>query len=104
MADNPNPNPNALQCSIDDATSSGVYVNFANIVHNPAEFVIDFGRIVPGRPDVRIHSRVITSPLHAKQFLNALAQNVAIYEKNFGTIRLDFEGQRTEGTGTLPPN
>jgi hypothetical protein len=83
--------PQTLQFSIDDSVANGVYVNFANIIHNPAEFVLDFGRVVPGRPDVRVLSRVLTSPVHAKQLLNALSQNVALYEKTFGTIRTDFE-------------
>ena len=86
--------PPALHFSIDDSVASGTYVNFANIIHNPAEFVIDFGRIVPGRSDVRVLARVLTSPLHAKQFLNALTQNIALYEKTFGAIRTDFEAPR----------
>ncbi len=100
MADSPKPEgpkPPALQFSIDDAVANGVYVNFANIIHNPAEFVLDFGRAVPGRTDVRVLSRVLTSPIHAKQLLNALAQNVALYEKTFGPIRTDFE------TAPAPP-
>ncbi len=95
MADqNPKPDPNApppVQFTMDEQVATGVYVNFANIIHNPAEFVLDFGRVVPGRTDVRVLSRVLTSPIHAKQLLNALAQNVALYEKTFGTIRTDFE-------------
>ncbi len=94
MADQPKtegPHPQTLQFSIDDTVANGVYVNFANIIHNPAEFVIDFGRVVPGRTDVRVLSRVLTSPVHAKQLLNALSQNVALYEKTFGNIRTDFE-------------
>ena len=94
MADQPKnegTQPPSLQFSIDDTVASGVYVNFANIIHNPAEFVLDFGRVVPGRTDVRVLSRVLTSPIHAKQLLNALAQNVALYEKTFGAIRTDFE-------------
>ncbi len=94
MADQPKTEgsaPPTLQFSIDDAVANGVYVNFANIIHNPAEFVLDFGRVVPGRTDVRVLSRVLTSPVHAKQLLNALAQNVALYEKTFGPIRTDFE-------------
>jgi len=98
MADAPKPAaPPQLQFSLDENTANGVYVNFANIIHNPAEFVIDFGRVVPGRTDVRVLSRVLTSPIHAKQFLNALAQNVAMYEKSFGVIRTDFD------PAALPP-
>lgn len=88
------PAENAIQVSIDDTVAAGVYANFANIIHNPAEFVFDFGRVVPGRPDARIHSRVLTTPVHAKQFLHALSQNIALYEKNFGPIRTDFEPPR----------
>ncbi len=90
----PKPDPNApqpVQFTVDDSVSNGVYVNFANIIHNPAEFVLDFGRIVPGRTDVRILSRILTSPVHAKQLLGALSQNVAIYEKTYGPIRTDFD-------------
>ena len=86
----------ALQFSMDDSVASGVYANFVNIIHNPAEFVLDFGRVVPGRQDVRILSRVLTSPVHAKQFLKALAQNIEIYEKSFGPIRVDFEPPRPD--------
>ena len=88
--------PPALQFTLDDAVASGVYANFVNIIHNPAEFVFDFGRIVPGRNDVRILSRVLTTPVHAKQLLNALAQNIAVYEKTFGAIRVDFEAPRSD--------
>ena len=94
--------PPPLQITIDDTVATGVYANFANIIHNPAEFVIDFGRVVPGRQDVRILSRVLTSPVHAKQFLKALAQNIEIFEKSYGVIRTDFEPPRAEAATTRP--
>jgi len=103
-APNSEPPPPSLQFSIDDTVANGVYVNFANIIHNPAEFVLDFGRVVPGRNDVRVLSRVLTTPVHAKQLMNALAQNVALYEKTFGTIRTDFETPRPGGTEFFRPN
>jgi hypothetical protein len=104
MAEAPPKNePPQLQFSIDESVSTGVYVNFANIIHNPSEFVIDFGRVVPGRPDVRVLSRVLTSPLHAKQLLNALAQNVSLYEKSFGPIRTEFDAP-PQGTQSPRPN
>jgi hypothetical protein len=103
MSDGPQSTPPAptLQFSMDENVVNGVYINFANIIHNPAEFILDFARVVPGRTDVRVLSRVITSPLHAKQLLNALAQNVALYEKNFGPIRLEFDPSRA---GDTEPN
>ena len=88
--DQPAP-PQTLQITLDEKTAQGEYVNFANIIHSPSEFVIDLGRIVPGRNDVKVHSRVIMTPLHAKQLLSALAQNISIFEQKYGEIR-------TEGT------
>jgi hypothetical protein len=79
----------SIRITLDDAVAQGEYINFANIIHSPSEFVIDLGRIVPGRQDVKVYSRVIMTPLHAKQFLEALTQNIAIFEQKFGEIRLD---------------
>ncbi len=82
--------PQPLQFTMDEAVAAGIYTNIANIIHNPAEFVLDFGRVVPGRNDVKVLARVLMTPVHAKQLLAALGQNVALYEKNFGTIRTEF--------------
>ena len=79
-----------IQVVLDEETAQGEYINFANILHSPSEFVIDLGRIVPGRNDVKVYSRVIMTPLHAKQFLQALAQNVNLFEQKYGTIPLDM--------------
>lgn len=96
--------PATFQFSIDDSVANGVYVNFANIIHNPAEFVIDFGRAVPGRNDVRVLTRVLMTPVHAKQLLNALAQNLGLYEKTYGPIRTDFDAPRAVGPEPVRPN
>ena len=76
----------AIKIVVGDQQSLGTYANFASIVHNFAEFIIDFGRIVPGREDVQVVSRVVMTPVHAKQLLRALTENVAIYERNFGDV------------------
>jgi hypothetical protein len=81
--------PQTLRIVLDDAIAQGEYVNFANIIHSTSEFVMDLGRIMPGRTDVKVYSRVIMTPLHAKQFLEALAQNISIYEQKYGEIRLE---------------
>lgn len=78
-----------IRITLDDAVAQGEYINFANIIHSPSEFVIDLGRIVPGRPDVKVYSRVIMTPLHTKQLLEALAHNLSLYESKFGEIRVD---------------
>ncbi len=78
-----------IRITLDDQVAQGEYINFANIIHSPSEFVIDLGRMVPGRPDVKIYSRVIMTPLHAKQLLEALGHNIGLYEQKFGEIRLE---------------
>jgi hypothetical protein len=81
--------PQTIRISLDDQVAQGEYVNFANIIHSQSEFVIDLGRVVPGRTDVKIYSRVILTPLHAKQLLEALGHNLALFEQKFGEIRAD---------------
>jgi hypothetical protein len=81
--------PPTIRITLDDNVAQGEYINFANIIHSPSEFVIDLGRIVPGRPDVKIYSRAIMTPLHAKQLLEALSHNISLYEQKFGEIRVE---------------
>jgi len=80
-----------IRIALDDEVAQGHYVNFANIIHSPSEFIIDLGRIMPGKAEVKVYSRVIMTPLHSKQLLQALAQNVSLYEQKFGEIRMDTE-------------
>jgi hypothetical protein len=67
---------------------SPVYGNLAFISHKQMEFFLDFAQILPHSPRGNIVSRVIMTPLHAKLLQNALAQNVAKYEQQFGPIKL----------------
>jgi len=78
-----------IRIVLDEAVAQGEYVNFANIIHSQSEFVIDLGRAVPGRNDVKIYSRVILTPMHAKQLLEALGHNIGLYEQKFGEVRGD---------------
>lgn len=66
----------------------GIYSNAALISNTAAEVVIDFVQVLPRMTKGRVLSRVILSPLHAKLLLQALAQNVANYERQFGEIRI----------------
>ena len=81
--------PGTIRIILDDQIAQGEYVNFANIIHSQSEFVLDLGRVVPGRTDVKVYSRVILTPLHAKQLLEALAHNIGLFEQKFGEIRAD---------------
>lgn len=90
--------PATIQIVLDEVTAQGDYVNFANIIHSPSEFVVDLGRLMPGRPEVKVRSRVILTPLHAKQLMHALAQNISMFEEKFGEIRMD-PGQQHQYSG-----
>ncbi len=81
--------PGTIRIILDDQIAQGEYVNFANIIHSQSEFVLDLGRVVPGRTDVKVYSRVILPPLHAKQLLEALGHNIGLFEQKFGEIRAD---------------
>ena len=52
------------------------YANFAITTHSPAEFVIDFFRILPGINEAKVKSRIIMSPVHLKTLVRALQDNI----------------------------
>ena len=56
------------------------------VCQSPTEPFIDFGRMVPGRSELKVLSRIIMTPAHAKQFAQALNENLRRYEKSGGVI------------------
>ena len=96
---NQNQDPRAQQINIElgEKEAEGIYSNLAIITHSPAEFIIDFTRVVPGAPKAKVHSRIITTPQHAKMLLNALQDNIDKFEKRFGEINI--EGQASPKYG-----
>jgi hypothetical protein len=74
-----------LKLEIDPAVAKGVYANAAIVTHTDDAFFLDLALAYPQQP-VRVQTRVITSPQHAKALLRTLAENVSRYEKRFGTI------------------
>jgi hypothetical protein len=87
--------PFELKIQVDEKTAEGIYVNFLSVFHNQAEFVMDFGRIVPGKPEVKIMARLLTNPIALKQVVQTLAENLERYENSFGPIP-------TEPAGAMP--
>ncbi|MEI7811380.1 MAG: DUF3467 domain-containing protein [Ignavibacteria bacterium] len=80
-----------LNIELGEKEAEGIYSNLAIITHSPAEFVIDFTRVVPGVQKAKVHARIITTPQHAKMLLMALKENIDGYESRFGEIKI--EGQ-----------
>ena len=79
-------NENQLNIELSEAVAEGVYSNLVMIAHSPEEFILDFIRVMPGLPKAHVKSRIIVTPQHAKRILQALADNVAKYERSFGEI------------------
>ncbi len=64
------------------------YVNLVRIAHSPSELVFDFAHLLPGSSPAQVRSRIVMSPLGAKLFYRALAENLAKYESTFGEINI----------------
>jgi len=88
-----------MQVELDDATAQGVYANVAFITSNETEFVMDFIFAQPQQAKAKVRARVISSPVHTKKFLQALAAGVNKYEKQFGEIRVTAEADKKIGFG-----
>jgi hypothetical protein len=64
------------------------YANAAMVSQTHSEIVVDFIQVMPNDPRGRIVSRVVMTPANAKQFAQALAQNLQIFEDKHGEISL----------------
>jgi uncharacterized protein DUF3467 len=101
MADKPKDGPQPLTFEIRPEVEGGVYSNVASIVHNANEFIFDFAAALPGKEAASVRARVITNPVHAKQFLAALAENIAGYERSFGEIKAPMPAPMVKSTQTV---
>ena len=81
------PNNNQLNIEISEEVAEGTYANLAIITHSHAEFVIDFVNVMPGTPKSKVKSRIIFTPMHAKRFMKAMAENIERYEAAHGSIQ-----------------
>jgi len=94
MANNQNDQPQQqMTIELGEKEAEGIYSNLAIISHSPAEFVVDFTRILPGVPKARVHARIVMTPQHAKLLLHALADNIGKYENQYGEVNVDGQQQ-----------
>lgn len=77
-----------INIEIGEKEAEGIYSNLAIISHSPAEFIMDFTRVLPGIPKSKISARIIMTPQHAKMLLNALKENIEKFENQFGEIQI----------------
>jgi hypothetical protein len=94
---NQEPKPQQINVQLDEKVAEGIYSNLALISHSPAEFFIDFARMVPGTAKATVHTRVIMTPAHVKFLYNALKENIDRYEKQFGEVKLHGAPQQGPG-------
>ncbi|MEX2089351.1 MAG: DUF3467 domain-containing protein, partial [Bacteroidota bacterium] len=82
-----------INIELGEKEAEGIYSNLAIITHSPAEFVIDFTRVLPGVPKAKVHARIIMTPQHTKMLLNAIEDNIKKFEQKFGEIKLAGDQQ-----------
>jgi hypothetical protein len=91
-----------LNIELGEKEAEGIYSNLAIITHSPAEFVVDFTRILPGVPKAKVHARIVMTPQHAKLLMNALKDNIQKYESKFGEVKIQGEPTPAGGMGFQP--
>jgi Protein of unknown function (DUF3467) len=80
------------------------YANLARIAHAPAEFVMDFARLLPGDTKAMVAARVIMSPVALKLFAQAVNENLARYEATFGMVNIPSGGGSLADSLFKPPH
>lgn len=94
------PQGQQINIELGEKEAEGIYSNLAIITHSPAEFVIDYTRILPGVPKAKVHARIVMTPQHAKLLLGALRDNIQKYEEKFGEIKI--QGDEFPGNFGFP--
>ena len=90
-----------IKIELDDNVGQGEDVNLAVVTHSPAEFVMDYIRVLPGMTKSKVKSRIIMAPMHAKTLMLALQDNIKKYENKFGEIKI-AKGGRPSSDFKLP--
>ena len=72
----------------------GRYANYFEVGYNAFEFILDFGQRYSEGEDAKSHTRIVTSPVYAKAFLETLGDSVSKYEQHFGAIGKEVPKKR----------
>jgi hypothetical protein len=84
-----NKNPQQrITLDLGEKEAEGIYANLTLISHSPAEFILDFARLVPGMAKSKVHARIIMTPQSAKALQRSLAMNLERFEATHGEIKL----------------
>ena len=64
----------------------GQYANYYKVGHNAFGFVIDFGQMYEDNDKPQFHTRIVTSPVSAKELLQLLSDSIDDYERHYRKI------------------
>jgi len=84
-------NENEIRVTLTENARKGEYSNFVKIQHSAVDFRFDFSQMIADEGEAIVHTRIFMSPVHAKLFMKAIADNVDKYEKQFGDIQLKMD-------------
>jgi hypothetical protein len=91
--------PQQMKVELTEPAAEGTYSNWVMISFGPSEFIIDFGRFLPGLSKTKVYSRIIMTPQHVKHLLKVLQNNVSNFEEKFGEIKALGDQEKTKGIG-----
>jgi hypothetical protein len=84
----PNPTQQRITLDLGEKEAEGIYSNLTLITNSPAEFILDFARLVPGMAKSKVHARIIMTPQAVKALYKSLGANIERYENLHGEIKL----------------
>ena len=84
-----------ITVDLGEKEAEGIYSNMTLISQSPAEFILDFARLVPGLAKAKVHARIIMTPQSAKALQKNLAANIERFEGAHGEIKMS--GQPNSG-------
>src|SRR6476661_4128330 len=70
-----------------DHRQQGRFANAFKSGYNSEEVVMDFGQGYEGEGDVTFHTRIVTSPMYARQMIELLTQTLEDFEAAYGPSR-----------------
>ena len=81
-----------IQINTGDELMRGRYSNSLIVSHSPEEFIMDW--LLNSPSGTFLVSRIMVSPGSLKRIINALADNLEKYEKQYGPIRVLEAGEQ----------
>ena len=88
-----------ITVDLGEKEAEGIYANLTLISNSPAEFILDFARIVPGLPKSKVHARIIMTPQAVKALQKSLTAHIEKFESVNGEIKLAGQPDASQGIG-----